>query len=116
MVTCTVLDGCTEPATLQATRPCTGCPATVGEIQAQLAAKTAELATKQSAIDGIRTQCERESRTPDDAETLILRVTQDELAQLLADHDALAVAAAAVAGDHTHPVFACAAHEDQLPS
>jgi hypothetical protein len=116
VVTCTVVDGCSQPAVLQSVRDCTGCADTATEIETRIEAREGQVTSRQGDIARLLERCREEYRDPSDTEVLVLRQMQQELADLGAELEQLLAAAAGIAGAHQHPVYACADHVAQLPS
>jgi hypothetical protein len=111
---CNVAAGCDEQAVVQATVTCTGCDDRRLESEAGIERKRKELAHHEE-LEGVVLKSARdEDRDLTELDKLALQVAAMKRQQLGADLEALTAAAAAVADEHTHPVFACAKHEQLL--
>lgn len=117
---CNIVAGCDGVATLQAAFPCeTGCDAAVVKHEKLIDGKRREADEYERAVGIVRDEMQRAAEAGDpiyltSAERLAIQLGHDNLKQLRADIKKLEAVRARVAGEHTHPVFACAKHEKTL--
>lgn len=112
---CNAAANCDTEAVQQATVDCTGCAEQRAEAEAGLARKRDEIARHQATEDAVLQAARDEDRELTELDKLQLQVAAMYRRDLNADVEKLTAAAAVVAVDHTHPVFACAKHLRLLP-
>lgn len=143
--TCTVVDGCTGEATLQAPRTCDSCGGESQNLRDNADKRRAGLVTLEQHEDAVKAaargrdgQCgcgaptSHDGSTPEsggkpapcprpqsgdltELEKFELRVVAEQRRELGEQLEQLEAAAGQVAREHTHPVFACARHKRRLP-
>lgn len=117
---CTVAARCNGLAVAQGAYSCGDCDDVADAHRDQLDKLTVERDQHDRALDLVREEMRTRADAGDDArlstaEAFAVRLGMDQVKQLGADIARLTAAHQAVLEEHTHPVFACKKHVDQLP-
>jgi len=115
MTACSVVDECGKPATMQVAVPCHACRDDAATARSEHSALAKQREAQQTVVDRVVAVCAAEERPPTDAEITTVQVAEAAIAAAAAAQSRLKLTVQALDDKHTHPAFACKAHEHLLP-